>query len=255
MKLLRSIHNLHDFNYYLSRFTGIDIFCPRSFSVIINSSILHISSTVQFNKNYYTLKINHNSPKSEIDLFLLYFARLSCTHSVLTGEIVRKEPQLTLTPNHLPNHNVFLQYRREILNLSTKSPHLLVLTGKTYQQLDANNNLPIFAENRDNFTFANKNINDLLDDYTVKAEKNRLLLEAGPNTTQDIYKVNEIPRTDLLFLSVYMGSLIDEHNLFNYCVQKSSLNEEILSKHFNLLNEYQENDWSFRVYQRKSPGS
>jgi len=77
------------------------------------SFVIHVTSAASVDEKLRTIKINSGSPKSDVDFFVLNACRAAADYIVTTGEILRREPQLS-TLVQGPSRADLLEWRHSL---------------------------------------------------------------------------------------------------------------------------------------------
>lgn len=231
-----SLHSPSDVNALLSLMYG-----ETFLSSLRVPCVSHVTSTLLLNDNYYTLRINSQSPSSLFDKFILSVSRARCDLIVLTGAILRAEPNLTA--NLFIAENVLKEWRKS-LGIKTNESDICILTNNI-NNIDPNH--PIFTSSNNidemnneqqsskvfiytgldsssNFNINNDN-NNKIDPTVIRVAKPSLSsliqdfrsthsiisAECGPSTTSSIYQSmmsgnndkNGLQLVDEILLSTY----------------------------------------------------
>jgi hypothetical protein len=171
-----------------------------------------------------TIQIGPHSPKSELDFLALHIARARAGGIVITGKILRDEPELSYDLTADPRWgDALLQWRKRRWGL-LDPPWLLILTGSG----DIDFEHPVFHGWTRPMIFTSDrtaarelaaapcpvisdeapDIRRAIQHLQVARECECVSIEAGPSTSRALYE-RPIAVKELL-LSVYLGSELDE---------------------------------------------
>ncbi|MEM7448965.1 MAG: hypothetical protein AAF355_12060 [Myxococcota bacterium] len=166
--------------------------------------IAQVVSAVERQGALFVPKIEPGTPKSKVDLFVLSLARARADVVVLTGKILREEPELHYEPTLHDESSALVEtlidFRKSTLGFSTK-PLLAVLTSGCSFPQDH-----VALRGRECRLFTSKagvssldNIGcsvEILEEPSITAVVSWLwsrgyrsiLIEAGPSTAKDLYQ-------------------------------------------------------------------
>jgi len=171
-----------------------------------------------------TIRINEHSPKSDLDFLALHLSRARSDAIVITGKILRDEPQLTFDLHADPRWGDALVNWRERRWALFEPPWLLILTNRGELDFDH----PVFHGWARPLIFTNDqaaarklaaapcpvvadaapNIQRAIRHLQVSRGCECVSIEAGPSTARELYE-RPIAIKELL-LSVYLEPSLDE---------------------------------------------
>lgn len=170
-----------------------------------------------------TIKINEHGPKSELDWLALHIARARADGIIITGKILRDEPDLSFNLHADPRWGDALQSWRERRWGLCDPPWILILTGRG----DIDFEHPLFhgwgrpvifttdqAATRKLAAAPCPVVSDEAPDLRrairhlqLGRECECVSIEAGPSTARDLYERPMLVKE--LLLSVYLGPSLD----------------------------------------------
>lgn len=158
--------------------------------------VLHVTSVWEPpGREPAVLRIRRDTPRSNLDAFLLGAARAWADALVTTGRILREEPDLAHWPPGLREMWPALRaWRREAVG-APRPPRLLVLTRQG--SLDAQH--PALAFGLPVAVFGRGDIREALVHLREEYGAARIAVEAGPSSALDLYR--DPPALDELWLS------------------------------------------------------
>ena len=171
-----------------------------------------------------TININEHSPKSDLDFLVLHMARARADAIVITGKILRDEPNLRYDLRADPRWgNALLSWRERRWDLCDP-PWLLILTGSgdidfEHPVFHGWGNPLVFTSDR---TASRKlaaapcpvvadeapDIRGAIRHLQLTRECTCISVEAGPTTARELYQRPAI--VDELLLSVYLAPALDD---------------------------------------------
>lgn len=170
------------------------------------------------------ININEHAPKSELDWLALHLARARADGIVITGKILRDEPELTYDLKADSRwRDALLQWRERRWGL-LQPPWLLVLTGSG--EIDFGH--PVFHSWSRPVVFttdrtatrklaaapcpvvsdASPDIRKAVEHLRIDRQCECISIEAGPSTSRDLYESPMLVKE--LLLSVYLEKTLDE---------------------------------------------
>lgn len=171
-----------------------------------------------------TIRINEHSPKSDLDFLALHIGRARADAIVITGKILRDEPELSYDLHADSRWGEALTHWRQCRWGLLEPPWLLILTDSG--EFDLRH--PVFSGWARPVIFTNDrtatrklaaapcpvisdespDINRAIQHLQLAYECECISIEAGPSTVRSLYK-RPMPVKELL-LSVYLESSLDE---------------------------------------------
>ncbi|MBW2507894.1 MAG: hypothetical protein JRE81_04625 [Deltaproteobacteria bacterium] len=210
-----------------------------------------------------TIKINEHGPKSELDWLALHIARARADAIIITGKILRDEPNLTFSLRADPRWGEALEsWRRHRWGLCDP-PWILILTGRgdidfEHPVFDGWGRPIIFTSDR---TATRKlaaspcpvvsdeapDIRSAIEHLRLARECECVSIEAGPSTARDLYERPMLVKE--LLLSVYLEPSLDERAKGEPLVTLSKVREVFRSETSATHRDHGQH-WSFHRLRR-----
>lgn len=231
-----------------------------------DAGVLHVASAwVAPDGKLKTLRICEETPRSALDFFLLSVARARADAIVVTGKILRDEPDLRYA---LPGGEggALASYRREILGLD-EPPRLAVLTsGRAFPSdhpalrgwprplvyapvethAELRRRLPLGVEIAGQEAI---DIRPLIDHLENDLSCRTISIEAGPSTSRALYA--DPVRVDELMLSLYRGEALEESVRGNALPSLEAIAALLPLTSLPFLREEPDGPWSFHRFTRR----
>lgn len=210
-----------------------------------------------------TLRIEGHQPKSDLDFLTLHIARARADAIVITGKILRDEPELRYDLRADPRWgDALTQWRARRWGL-WESPWILILTRSgeidfahpvfhgwgrpviftsdaTAERKLAASPVPVVADEAPSIRRALTHLHQSRDAQCIS-------VEAGPSTAIQLYERPTI--VDELLLSVYLGSSLDDRAKGAPLIELARLRKRFRSE-TSSIHRSQLGHWSFHRFRR-----